>query len=192
MLEDPDRGSAYDPPEWHAPPRMMGGHVAGPAVIGRTDGVVVVARHVLAYPAGLEIEVEAHARGASSPPGGPPAPDGPAPDLTEPAGPAWPAFRLRLGDGGVVVQDDDTGLRDGRGPTMVVSGYEGSWGGPEGGGDVRMTLWTWPLPPPGPLTVSCAWPERGLRDAALVLDGAAVRAAALLARPFWAGGAGGA
>ncbi|MGW5397550.1 hypothetical protein [Streptomyces sp. NPDC003952] len=192
MLEDPDRGSAYDPPEWQGPPRMVGGHVAGPVVIARTDGVVVVVRHVLAYPAGLEIEVEAHARGDSSPsappsPPGPSAPPGgPVPDPADLAPDfAWPAFRLRLGDGGVVEQDDETGLRDGRGPVMFVSGYEGSWGGPEGGGDVRMSLWTWPLPPPGPLTVSCAWPERGLRDAALVLDGAAVRAAALLARPFW-------
>ncbi|MFD5142235.1 hypothetical protein [Streptomyces sp. NPDC058401] len=189
MLEDPDRGSAYDPPEWHAPPRMVGGHVAGPVVIARTDGVVVVARHVLAYPAGLEIEMEAHARGPSSPPDPPPdppqPPGGPVFDPADLTGPAWPSFRLRLGDGAVVEQDDETGLRDGRGPVMVVSGYEGSWGGPEGGGDVRMTLWIWPLPPPDPLTVSCAWPERGLRDAALVLDGDAVRAAALLARPFW-------
>ncbi|MDD9380958.1 hypothetical protein M8Z33_30770 [Streptomyces sp. ZAF1911] len=183
MLEEPGRGSAGDVPEWHAPPQMIGGHVTGPAVIGRTDGLVVLARQVLAYPAGLEIEVEAHARGASSPPGGPASgPDG----YTEPA---QPAFRLRLGDGRVVVQDDEAGLRDGRGPVMVVSGYQAAWGGPEDGGDVRLTLWTWPLPPPGPLALSCAWPERGLRDATWILDGAAVRAAALLARPFWTAGA---
>ncbi|MFF3209047.1 hypothetical protein ACFYYB_00160 [Streptomyces sp. NPDC002886] len=161
-------------------------------MIGRTDGVVVVARHVLAYPAGLEIEVEAHARGASSPSDPSSAPGGPVSDPMDLPEPARPAFRLRLGDGGVVEQDDETGPRRGRGPAMVVSGYEAAWGGPEGGADLRMTLWAWPLPPPGPLTVSCAWPERGLRDAALVLDGAAVRAAALRARPFWTGGASGA
>ncbi|MFF1415589.1 hypothetical protein ACFVX6_38460 [Streptomyces sp. NPDC058289] len=183
MLEDPNRGSAGDLPEWQAPPRMIGGHVAGPAVIGRTDGLVVLARQVIAYPAGLEIEVEAHARGAAPPPGGQ------ASDSTGFTEHAQPTFRLRLGDGSVVVQDEDSGLRDGRGPVLVVSGYEAAWGGPEDGEDVRLTLWAWPLPPPGPLTLSCAWPERGLRDAALVLDGAAVRAAALLARPFWTGGA---
>ncbi|MCM1972203.1 hypothetical protein ABT024_23695 [Streptomyces sp. NPDC002812] len=183
MLEEPGGESAGDVPEWHAPPRMIGGHVAGPAVIGRTDGLVVLARQVLAYPAGIEIEVEAHARGASSPPGGPAAgPDG----FTEPA---QPTFRLRLGDGRVVVQDDEAGLRDGRGPVMVVSGYQAARGGPEDGEDVRLTLWTWPLPPPGPLALSCAWPERGLRDATWILDGAAVREAALLARPFWTAGA---
>lgn len=158
---------------------MTGGHVAGPAVIGRTDGLVVLARQVLAYPTGLEIEVEAHARGAFPPDGGPGSGHN---GLTEPP---QPTFRLRFGDGGVVVQDDEAGLRDGRGPMMVVSGYQGAWGGPDGGEDLRMTLWTWPLPPPGPLALSCTWPERGLRDATWVLDGAAVRAAALLARPFW-------
>lgn len=161
---------------------MIGGHVAGPVVIGRTDGVVVVARQVLAHPVGLEIDVEAHARGASS------NPVGREPDPLGPDGPAQPEFRLRLADGRDVVQDETTGPRDGRGPTMVVSGYEGSWGGPDGGGDVRLTLWIRPLPPPGPLTLSCAWPERGLRDAVLVLDGDAVRAASLRARPFWAEG----
>lgn len=162
---------------------MIGGHVAGPAVIGRTDGLVVLVRQVLAYPAGLEIEVEAHARGASPPPGGP------GSDPIGSTGPPQPAFRLRLGDGTIVVQDEDAGLRDGRGPVMVVSGYTESWGGPDGGHDLRLTLWTWPLPLPGPLALSCAWPERGLRDATLILDGAAVRAAALRARPFWTGGA---
>lgn len=179
MFDASDEKSAGDLPEWQAPPRMIGGHVAGPVVIGRTAGLVVLARQALAYPAGLEIEVEAHARGASSPSSGPASdPDG----FTEPP---RPAFRLRLGDGRVVVQDEEAGLRDGQGPVMVVSGYESAWGGPDGGQDVRLTLWTWPLPPPGPLTLSCAWPERGMEDAVLVLDGAAVRAAALRARPFW-------
>ncbi|MFZ3494966.1 hypothetical protein ACODT5_17395 [Streptomyces sp. 5.8] len=181
MLENPGKGSAADPPAWWSPPRMVGGHVTGPVVIGRTDGVVVVARQVLAYPVGLEIEVEAHARGAASPPG-----EGAPPGPVGFTGPARPAFRLRLPDGRDVVQDETSGLRDGRGPSLVVSGSEGSWGGPEGGGDVRLTLWVRPLPPPGPLTLSCTWPERGLRHAALVLDGDAVRAAALRARPFWA------
>lgn len=158
---------------------MIGGHVEGPVVIGRSDGVVVVARQVLAHPGGLEIDVEAHARGSSPDPGGPP------PGSVDFTGRAQPRFRLRLADGTEVVQDDEAGLRDGRGHAMIVSGYEAAWGGPQDGEDVRLTLWISPLPPPGPLALSCAWPERGLRDAVLPLDGAAVRAAALRARPFW-------
>ncbi|MCY0938974.1 hypothetical protein [Streptomyces sp. H34-S4] len=162
---------------------MTGGHVAGPVVIGRSSGVVVLARQVLAYPAGLEIDVEAHARGASTSPGGP------APDSDGFTGRPLPHFGLRLADGRDVAQDDETGLRDGSGPVMAVTGYQGASGGPDGGEDVRLTLWIRPLPEPGPLTVWCSWPEHGLRDAALLLDGASVRAAARLARPLWPEGA---
>lgn len=174
MLGNPGGDDVGDPSEWREPPRAIGGHVAGPVLIHRSDGLVVVARQVLAHPAGLEVEVEAHARGALPP------------DPSEPAGfaeRAQPRFGLRLADGAEVVQDD--GLRDGSGPAMTVSRYEAGWGGPDGGEDVRLTLWIRPLPPPGPLTLSCAWPERGLRGAEMTLDGAEVRAAASRARPFW-------
>ncbi|CAM5300027.1 hypothetical protein SAVIM338S_00431 [Streptomyces avidinii] len=173
----PEDGSAGDLPEWYMPPRMIGGHVTGPVLISRTDGLVVAARQVVAYPVGLEVEIEAHARGTS--------PGGPSPGTAGVIEQAQPRFRLRFADGTEVEQDDEAGLRRGRGPMVAVSKSEGSWGGPDGGEDVRLTLWIRPLPPPGPLTVSCSWPEHGLLDAALVLDGDAIRTAAGRARPFW-------
>ncbi|WP_328296958.1 hypothetical protein OG389_03465 [Streptomyces sp. NBC_00435] len=201
MLETPGRGSTGDLPEWFAPPRMIGGLVTGPVVISRSDRLVVAVRQVLAYPVGLEIEVEAHARGAS--PGGAspgvPSPGVPSPGVPSSGGPSadatdldlrelsQPLFRLRFADGSGVRQDDETGLRGGRGPVLVVNRFEGGSGGPDDGEDVRLSLWTWPLPPPGPVTVSCSWPRRGLQDAGVVLDvGAdAIRSAALRAQPFW-------
>ncbi|WP_405496083.1 hypothetical protein [Streptomyces sp. NBC_00096] len=184
MLETPGKGSSGDLPEWFAPPRMIGGFVAGPVVICRSDRLVVAVRQVLAYPVGLEIEVEAHARGAS--PGGPSG-DAADVDLT---GPSQPLFRLGFADGGDVLQDDETGLRGGRGPVMSLSRFEGSSDGPDNGEDVRLSLWLWPLPPPGPLTLSCSWPRRGLQDSGVVLDldADAVRSAALRAQPFWPAG----
>jgi hypothetical protein len=68
---------------------------------------------------------------------------------------------------------------------LIVTGSEGSSGGPDDDEHVRMSLWIWPLPPPGPVTVTCSWPGRGLQDAGIVLDGDAIRAAASQARPFW-------
>lgn len=177
VLEIPGNGSAGDLPEWYMPPQMIGGYVTGPVLIGRSDGLVVAARQVLAYPVGLEVEVEAHARG-SSPGGSPPGPVG----FT---GHPQLRFRLRLADGRNVLQDDETGLRSGRGPMMVVSKSESSSGGPDDDEDVRLTLWIWPLPPPGPLTVACSWPRRGLQDASLVLDADAIRTAAFQAQPYW-------
>ena len=175
--EMPGNGSADDLPEWCMPPRMIGGYVTGPVLIGRSDGLVVAARQVLAYPAGVEAEMEAHARG-SSPGGTPPGP------LGLPGHPEL-RFRVRFADGRDAAQDDETGLRSGRGPMLVVSNSESSSGGPDDREDMRLTLWIWPLPPPGPVTVTCSWPRRGLQDASLVLDGDAIAAAASQAQPFW-------
>jgi hypothetical protein len=36
----------------------------------------------------------------------------------------------------------------------------------------------WPIPPPGPLTVACAWPAHGIPESSIELDGDAVRVAA--------------
>ncbi|HEY3868921.1 MAG TPA: hypothetical protein VGM10_11250 [Actinocrinis sp.] len=164
-------------PEWFMPPRMIGGHVTGPAFISRSDRVMVAVRQVLAFPVGVEFEIEAHARGPSA------AEAPPESDLF--GGLPHPRFRLRFADGTQVVQDDDTGLRGGRGPMLSRSRAEGSSGGPDNGESVRLSLWLWPLPPPGPLTLTCSWPHRGLQDASIILDADAIRAAADRARPFW-------
>jgi hypothetical protein len=165
----------HDLPDWYMPPPMIGGHVVGPVLIGQSEQVVAAVRQILAYPTGVEVELEAHARGPSD--GG--TPHGPlsgVPDLR---------CRLRLADGSVVIQDDDSALRNGRGPTLVVSRSESSSGGPDHSESVRLTLWMSPLPPPGPLTLTCSWPRRGLEDASVVIDADAMRTAATQARPFW-------
>ena len=52
-------------------------------------------------------------------------------------------------------------------------------GGGGGGGRWSHTLWVWPLPPPGPLTLVCEWPAMGIAvtrselDAKPILDAAA-------------------
>ncbi len=173
-------GGAYDLPEWSMPPPMIGGHVAGPAVIGRSDLAVVATRQVLAFPTGVQLEVDAHARGASAGPTSATAFEylTREPDLR---------FRLRFSDGREAAQDDEAGLRTGRGPILMVRGAESSHGDPETGEDAHLILWAWPLPPPGPVELMCSWPSYGLRDKSLILDGDAIRAAALDAQPFWPG-----
>ena len=144
------------------PPQMIGGYVTGPVLIGRSDRVIVAARQVLAFPAGFEVEVEAHARA--------PATVRSAADPQEPDRAAGLQFWLRLSDGRQAAQDDEAGLRSGRGPTLIVSGSQTSHGGPDSREDARLTLWAWPLPPPGPVTLTCTWLKHGLADGRLELD----------------------
>jgi hypothetical protein len=177
MAEMPGDGGAAGLPDWLMPPRMIGGHVTGPVLIGRSGGLVVAVRQVLAFPAGVEVEVEAHARRS---PGA-----GTAPVAADLPGHPPLRFWVRFADGREAAQDDEAGLRSGRGPMLTISGSEVSSGGPDEREDVRLTLWIWPLPPPGPVTVTCSWPGRGLDDARLVLDGDQIRAAASRAQPFW-------
>jgi hypothetical protein len=158
------------------PPPMIGGYVTGPVVITRSGSLVIAARQVLAFPAGVEVEAEAHARASRA---------GTAPVPAELPGHPPLKFGVRFADGREAAQDDETGLRSGRGPMLVVTGAQISSGGSDDPEDVRLTLWIWPLPPPGPVTVTCSWPSRGLRDARLVLDGDAIQAAARRAQPFW-------
>jgi hypothetical protein len=153
---------------------MVGGLVSGPLLLAHSDTHVVVVRQVLAYGPGVELDVEAHARG--------PEIRGAQTDLDAPAP---PRFRVRFGDGEAVTQDDETNLRTGRGPVMVMTGCESSYGGPGAAADFRLTLWLTPLPRSGPITVTCVWPERGLEEADVVFDGDAVRTAAGRAFSVW-------
>ena len=160
------------------PPQMIGGYVTGPVPVARSGSLVIVARQVLAFPAGIEVEVEAHARGPLA---------GTVPVPADLAGHQPLQFHVRFADGRQAAQDDEAGLRSGRGPMLVITGCQVSSGGPDDREDVRLTVWIWPLPPPGPVTVTCSWPSRGLRAARLGLDGDAIQDAARQAQPFWSG-----
>lgn len=96
-----------------------------------------------------------------------------------------PRFRVRFADGRAAAQDDEAGLHSGLGPMLTLSGCEHSFGGPDNREDLRLTLWMWPLPPPGALTLTCSWPERGFPEADVALDADEIRAAAGRAQPLW-------
>lgn len=158
-------------------PEMIGGYVAGPVVIWRSDEVMLSLRQVLAYPTGLEIDVEVQARGfplgGAKPFGG----SGEHKQLV---------FRLQLPDGTYLVQDDDAGSLDGGGPALTQS-FEWTSNGLTGRESARVGLWLWPLPPPGPLNMTFSWRRRSLEDVGFTLDGDAIRDAAERALPFWSG-----
>lgn len=59
-------------------------------------------------------------------------------------------------------------------------------GSSSGGEDVYdLSLWLWPLPPPGPVTLVCLWPEFDIAETKVTLDGAAIAAAGAAAVQLW-------
>jgi hypothetical protein len=45
--------------------------------------------------------------------------------------------------------------------------------------------WLWPLPPPGPLRISCEWPVADIELTSAELDASAIVAAAERSTPLW-------
>lgn len=109
---------------------MIGGYVTGPAAIARSGSLVIAARQVLAFPAGVEFEVEAHARGPRA---------GTAPVSADLPGHPPLKFHVRFADGREAAQDDETGCTAGAGPCW--------WSpAPRPARAVQMTLRTYPWP----------------------------------------------
>jgi hypothetical protein len=75
---------------------------------------------------------------------------------------------------------------EGKDPPEPVGPIIGQQGG--GGGGLRwdFNYFIWPLPPDGPVTITCKWPGRGLQTAGKELNGTAIRAAGLKSRSVWA------
>ena len=63
-------------------------------------------------------------------------------------------------------------------PTLVMRGAEGP-GPPQ-----TVEYWLWPLPPAEPLTLTVAWPRRGVAPSATRIDGALLRRASTRSRRF--------
>jgi hypothetical protein len=50
---------------------------------------------------------------------------------------------------------------------------------------MRPGYWLWPLPPAGPLQLSCEWPTAGIALSSVEIDADAIRADAQQALPLW-------
>ncbi len=61
----------------------------------------------------------------------------------------------------------------------------GSMSGGGGGKHWDFNFFVWPLPPDGPVMVTCRWPARGLQTAGKELHGTAIRAAGLRSKGVW-------
>jgi hypothetical protein len=158
-------------PSWAgAPDNWLPGIVPVSLVVARTDDLVVSVSKIAAYPDGFEFELTTASRLPS---------EGPFPA-------AWP----RQGAPGLLV-----GLTYADGARAAVGGSQA--GTPLSGLNLleqgsrgsdtlqRRIIWASPLPPSGPVTFVAAWPDRGLSEATVELDGALLQDAAERAVELW-------
>ena len=115
------------------------------------------------------------------------------------------AYRERDEDAGIQIGirfSDGRESRGGTGPNPALMDYYREWSegkdppeppGPVigqmngGGGGKRWDFgfFIWPLPPDGPVTITCRWPRRGLQTGGEELNGTAIRAAGLKSHGVW-------
>jgi len=161
---------------------MIGAHVAGPMIITRSAQAVVALRQVLAYPNGMELDVEAHGRGTSVD-----LPKRMDNDSLVRMSEDRPYFSIRFADDQTAEEDKDLAKpkRD-REPTIraVRSGHSRGVGGSRDE-DIRLTLWISPLPPSGQVTITCTWPRVGIEQVSVLLDGDQILVAAKRAEPLY-------
>ena len=103
---------------------------------------------------------------------------------------------------GVRFSDGRETARAGPGQSDAVSSWYRAWSegqdpqapdgpiiamGSGGGGGKRwdMRYWVWPLPPDGPVTITCNWPAGGIPGGAVEVDGSAIRRAGRSSENLW-------
>lgn len=189
-------GEGEEPPEefvrppWLGPPDdELGVAVPLGMVVGRSEQGAVALSHAVAYRAGVSFEFLAQARGLTQSQTNRvfheqhvfAAPDEELPD-------AFLRLGLELADGGKVSnlarkrwpQHD----AEPDGPLWFPHGGGGGTGGPSTV-VMRPGWWLWPLPPAGPLRVSCEWPLVGIALSSVELDAGPLRDAAARSQPLW-------
>lgn len=181
FFDDIPESPELRPPEpqrqrWRGfPEDTHGAPVPLSAVLGKSDRAAVLLTDVVAYPAGMIINMIATSRLDPSPfsPGG-----------MRPAGRRGPMHGVRLGilfsDGSKVA---NTSFLHHPGPP------EGRilrpQGGSGGGRGFRWTFWSEPLPSPGSMRFVCDWIEAGIAETSAELDAGPVLEAAAKATPIW-------
>lgn len=170
-------------PAWRQPDAVIPGSVPGEVVVARTGQVAVAIGSVRAYPNGFEFTAHVRMRGQ----------DENEPSWHDPfdrhgqRGRQPPGDVLRLG---VLYADGRRGaVNSGHWPPDEAADpgrlflQHGSSGGTAGRWDGE--FWVHPLPPQGPVTFVASWPDYGVAETRVELDGTAIRAAAARAVVLW-------
>ncbi|MCU1379300.1 MAG: hypothetical protein JWN29_2283 [Acidimicrobiales bacterium] len=161
-------------PEWMGPPDgWLGGIVSTRVVLTRGPERLITLGPMTAYPTGVDLVLTHCSRSPIA---------GPLGDL-HPGG-SSARFGVAYADGskwqsagGHPLQQLDRAAP--AGPLLLPRGGGG------GGGRYRQELWLWPLPPPGPVTFAFAWPEEGVPESTVEVEGSLFQDAAARAEQLW-------
>jgi len=182
----PEDVGRWAPPVWDRPSEgTLPAIVPIGEIVHRRDDVVVELDHVRVYPNGFTINLFiltnphlGHGRAGRAMLGGAGA------DPTR----RFPRIGVRFADGRTA------GRKGGfRGHADVIKNDQGiptepilMWSGGGGGtGGYHFSVWVFPLPPDGPLEVHVSLPDADAPESKVVVDGAAIRAAADRAKIIW-------
>ena len=173
---EPDLEPDHDEPVWSRPDSVFPSTVPMGFVLGRSRAAVVAITSVNAFPNGFELNVAVLLRERA--PGGS--------ILGIHHGHGDPGELLRIGlkfaDGSMIANTIPEAMPAPHAASDRVFYFNGG-----GGGDRRydMSYWSWPLPPPGPLTLVCEWPAFGIGETSVEVDtGPILDAAANVVDPW--------
>ena len=186
----PPGGVPTGPPPWAGPPESeLGVAVPLRTVLVRQPGVVIALTECVAFSNGFNLGIAVRSQAQLDHRGlgfGPPS----------------EADRERTLRVGVRFADGRESAASGFGPNPEVMAYYLAWqegrepevpagpivaqgGGGGGGKHFNFQYWVWPLPPDGPLTISCEWRARGVPLSSTEADGGAIRAAGSKSTNLW-------
>lgn len=166
---------------WMAPPAgWVGGWVPWHLVVMRNPNVYAVATEFQAFPNGVLFTLGIRIRPSALP-----------------ASPGWPDPPLMLSMGTTDGPVLGIGFADGRKTAFhrpfPEPGREpeapvlSTCGGSGGHGQEQLSVWLWPLPPEGPLTLAAAWPALDVEETETTVDAGELVAAATRAEELWPG-----
>jgi hypothetical protein len=171
-------------PWWGPPPNELGVAVPLRLVLARTDEIAVALLDIVAYTTGLSFHLTARRRRESADPRDPWFRDPLGLQARVSSGEALPDSLLRLGvlfaDGRKATTIGSFGVTDE--PSAPVLSQGGSSGS---GREWEASLWLWPLPPAGPLTLVVEWPSEGIEETRQEIDAQPVLEAAQASERLW-------
>ena len=178
------------PPLWAGPPDSeLGVAVPLRTILARQPGLVIALTDCVAFSNGFNLGIAVRSQAELD-------------HRSFGFGPPSDRDREGMLQVGVRFADGRESAASGHGPSPAVMAYYEAWhegrepdvpaapiiaqgGGSAGGKRIDFQYWVWPLPPDGPLKISCEWRAGGVPLTSTEVDGGAIRSAGSTSTSLW-------